>query len=258
MRDIGKNIRQLRTAKNMTQDELAEKLFVTRQTVSNYETGKSRPDVDMLVKISEVLGTDIHQVIYGPEPVKLTKDVKRLIAGAAITLVLLIALEILSPIVKEYQGRTFLAGWSYLLQGAVRPLAWLTGGWTLAHLLGMALKRKPLDYPWVKYVRWTVLALAAAWIGIVAVYAIVMTVDGYLYRNYIRGVWEETTEIVNGVTQTSKGWRHLPLPTPQWFNTLAGTLAIWGVQYPLILPLAGAALWLLDFPKRSKKCRGGS
>ena len=37
MRDIGKNIRQLRTEKNMTQDELARKLFVTRQTVSNYE-----------------------------------------------------------------------------------------------------------------------------------------------------------------------------------------------------------------------------
>ena len=55
MRDIGKNIRQLRTAKNLTQDELAEKLFVTRQTVSNYETGKSRPDVEMLVKISDIL-----------------------------------------------------------------------------------------------------------------------------------------------------------------------------------------------------------
>ena len=37
MRDIGKNIRQLRTEMNMTQDELARKLFVTRQTVSNYE-----------------------------------------------------------------------------------------------------------------------------------------------------------------------------------------------------------------------------
>ena len=81
MRDIGKNIRQLRTGKNMTQDELAEKLFVTRQTVSNYETGKSRPDVDTLVKISEILDTDIHQVIYGPEPVKLTRDVRRLLIG---------------------------------------------------------------------------------------------------------------------------------------------------------------------------------
>lgn len=250
MRDIAKNIRSLRQSKNMTQDELAEKLFVTRQTVSNYETGKSRPDVEMLVKISEVLGTDIHQVIYGPEPVKLTRDVKRLIIGAAITLVLLIALEILSPIVKEYNRRTFLAGYSYLLHGVIRPLAWLSGGWTLAHLLGMALKKKPLEYPWVKIVRRVLLALVCAWVGIVTVFAIVMTVDGHLYRNYIRGYWEETTYIANGVTQTTQEWRNLPLPTPQWFNTIASTLAIWNLQYPLILPLSGAALWLLDFPKR--------
>lgn len=42
MRDIGKNIRTLREKKGMTQEELAQALFVTRQTVSNYETGRSR------------------------------------------------------------------------------------------------------------------------------------------------------------------------------------------------------------------------
>ena len=41
MRDIGKNIRDLRKRQNMTQDELAARLFVTRQTVSNYENGVS-------------------------------------------------------------------------------------------------------------------------------------------------------------------------------------------------------------------------
>lgn len=41
MANVGKNIRRLRTQKHMTQDELAEKLFVSRQTVSNYETGVS-------------------------------------------------------------------------------------------------------------------------------------------------------------------------------------------------------------------------
>ncbi len=41
MANVGKNIRILRTRKKMTQDALAEKLFVSRQTVSNYETGGS-------------------------------------------------------------------------------------------------------------------------------------------------------------------------------------------------------------------------
>ena len=53
MRDIGKNIKDLRIRAKLTQEELAEKLFVTRQTVSNYENGKSRPDVDMIVKIGQ-------------------------------------------------------------------------------------------------------------------------------------------------------------------------------------------------------------
>ena len=70
MRDIGKNIRQLRIQKNMTQDELAQKLFVTRQTVSNYETGKSKPDVEMLERIAQMLDTDILTVIYGSQPKK--------------------------------------------------------------------------------------------------------------------------------------------------------------------------------------------
>lgn len=39
MRDIGKNIKELRCARGLTQEELAERLHVTRQTVSNYETG---------------------------------------------------------------------------------------------------------------------------------------------------------------------------------------------------------------------------
>ena len=39
---IGEKIKQFRRQKDMTQEELAEALFVTRQTVSNYETGISQ------------------------------------------------------------------------------------------------------------------------------------------------------------------------------------------------------------------------
>ena len=49
MRDIGKNIKDLRIQAKLTQEELAEKLFVTRQTVSNYETRALATDFPRLV-----------------------------------------------------------------------------------------------------------------------------------------------------------------------------------------------------------------
>ena len=42
MREIGKNIKDIRESKQMTQEDLAAKLFVSRQTISNYETGVSQ------------------------------------------------------------------------------------------------------------------------------------------------------------------------------------------------------------------------
>lgn len=50
--ELGKNIAKIRKDNNLTQDELAEKYFVTRQTISNWEIGKSYPDLETLVKIS--------------------------------------------------------------------------------------------------------------------------------------------------------------------------------------------------------------
>lgn len=249
MRDIGKNIRLLRTEKNLTQDELAEKLFVTRQTVSNYETGKSRPDVEMLIKISEILETDIHQVIYGPEPVKLTRDVRRLLIGGALTLALLIVFQVLGPLAKQYRYDTFMAGYTYLCQGTLRQLLWLCAGWTLAQLLGMALKRKPLTDPWVKYARRGLMTALILWIAIAAGYAVMVGVCDWLYTHHIRGVWVETASEVNGVVTTIPGWSNLPLPTPQWFNDLAGTLLVWIVKFRPVLLLSGGAAWLLDFPQ---------
>ena len=70
MRDIGKNIRWAREQRGYTQEELAQLLFVTRQTVSNYETGRSRPDVETLTRLSELLDVEVTDLIYGPEPVQ--------------------------------------------------------------------------------------------------------------------------------------------------------------------------------------------
>ena len=65
MANISKNIKQIRIKNKMTQEELAEALFVTRQTISNYETGKSNPDIETILKIAEVFKVDANTVIYG-------------------------------------------------------------------------------------------------------------------------------------------------------------------------------------------------
>ena len=65
MSRIGKNIKKARAEKGYTQEQLAQKLNVTRNTISNYETGHSNPDIEMLQMLAEALETDPNTLIYG-------------------------------------------------------------------------------------------------------------------------------------------------------------------------------------------------
>ena len=65
MKKIGQNIRRYRIQMNMTQQQLAEKIFTARTTVSNYENNVTEPDIEMLVTISEVLDTDLESLVFG-------------------------------------------------------------------------------------------------------------------------------------------------------------------------------------------------
>jgi len=54
-----------RTTMGLSQDELAEKIFVSRQTISNWETGKSYPDVHSLVLMGNFFSISLDQLIKG-------------------------------------------------------------------------------------------------------------------------------------------------------------------------------------------------
>ena len=51
--EIGKQIKKQRQANHWTQEELAEKIYVSRQSVSNWENDKTYPDVQSLVLLSQ-------------------------------------------------------------------------------------------------------------------------------------------------------------------------------------------------------------
>ena len=59
-------ILDLREKHGLSQDELAEKLFVTRQAVSRWETGKTTPDIDTLKKLSKLFDVSINTLLGSP------------------------------------------------------------------------------------------------------------------------------------------------------------------------------------------------
>ena len=67
MNAVAENMLRLRRQKGMTHAKLAEKMAVTRQTISNWERGISRPDVETLGRLAVLLEVPVDQLIYPPE-----------------------------------------------------------------------------------------------------------------------------------------------------------------------------------------------
>ncbi len=63
--ELQSQIRKYRTHLSLSQDELAEKIFVSRQSISNWENGKTYPDIRSLLLLSEVFGVSLDQLVKG-------------------------------------------------------------------------------------------------------------------------------------------------------------------------------------------------
>ena len=77
--ELGKRILGIRKENDLTQDELAEICSVTRQTISNWENGKSYPDLDTLVVLSDSFGVSLDALLKGDREMvsEITKEQKQ-------------------------------------------------------------------------------------------------------------------------------------------------------------------------------------
>lgn len=62
---VGTQIKKYRSDRGFSQEELAEKVYVSRQTVSNWETGKNYPDIHSLLLLSSLFNVSLDQLIKG-------------------------------------------------------------------------------------------------------------------------------------------------------------------------------------------------
>ena len=71
--ELGKQIRMYRLENKLSQEELADRIYVSRQTISNWENDKNYPDINSLVLLSEVFKVSLDKLIKGD--VDVMKDV---------------------------------------------------------------------------------------------------------------------------------------------------------------------------------------
>lgn len=112
--ELGNRIKELRKAQSINQDELAEKLFVSRQTISNWENDKSYPDIQSVLLLSEIFNVSVDQLLKG-DVEKMERiiteqthaDIDKMHTYATGMLISIIAILILTPVLAFIIGFWF-------------------------------------------------------------------------------------------------------------------------------------------------------
>ena len=105
---LGERLYELRKNKNLSQEEVADQLNVTRQTISKWETDESKPDFDKIVPICELFGIDSKELLTGEKELtkaetetKENKEIKKKKAAIISVSILLYFVSIVWIIVSE-------------------------------------------------------------------------------------------------------------------------------------------------------------
>lgn len=115
---IGDKIKNARIQKGYTQEQAAENLSVSRQTISNWENGKSLPDIISIIKMSELYELSLDEMMKGDKALlkKVERDVgavkteKKIIKFAWISIVIGTILIILGEILEGNPFIDFMNG----------------------------------------------------------------------------------------------------------------------------------------------------
>ena len=106
--EIGKKLKDARMKSGFTQEAVAEKIHVSRQTISNWENEKSYPDIISVIALSDLYSTSLDDLLKGDREmmehleectivVKSTQKLVGAIMLNAVTVILLIALSMFLP-----------------------------------------------------------------------------------------------------------------------------------------------------------------
>ena len=107
--EIGKKLKKARVQSGYTQEEVAEQLQVTRQTISNWENEKSYPDIISVIALSDLYSVSLDELLKGDqkmaehleESTNVVKSNKKLTGAILLNIILMILLIALNMLLPE-------------------------------------------------------------------------------------------------------------------------------------------------------------
>lgn len=207
MTNLGERIYQLRTDNNMSQGDLADRLDVSRQTVSKWENNQSVPEMEKLIALSEIFSVSVDYIVKGKETkpseqvfVKVkednTEDIKRYN----------------ERIIKKYVGLVLaVLGFAVSLILLMTPYMIVSVITALVALLGILIY-KDLKHPylisaWVLYAVFTVFCTFATSISILGVFDIYMYKNIGVYWDHLLWSWGVLAVLIALIVCTVKAAR---------------------------------------------------
>lgn len=196
---LGQRIVSLRGERGWSQEDLAQALEVSRQSVSKWETDRSVPELDKLIKLSDLFGLTLDQLVRGedeaPEkpqeepdaapdhpsssisPGRRAAGVGMLFAGGLAALGLILTFRGFAPEFLYWAGTLLLSG-SILLSGVTRPALWCAWAFWLCldgylrYGTGLTWQAATHTLSWTTEMNY--LRLAIAWVQLAALAALLV------------------------------------------------------------------------------------
>lgn len=106
---IGDQLKKARMDNNLTQEEVAEKIFVSRQSISNWENNKTYPDIGNVIALSDLYEISLDELLKGSdnfmkhleESTDIVKSNKKLMALIILALIAMIVMAIFTKFLPE-------------------------------------------------------------------------------------------------------------------------------------------------------------
>ena len=158
---LGEKICALRAGKGLSQEDLAQRLEVSRQSVSKWETGQSVPDLEKIIRLADLFGVSVDELVregerpQPPQPetkVVYVKEKREWTAAQKVGICLLAAGGALTLLGLAYGGALPLVGVALVVLSLPLLLAkkhpWLALGWTCVALSLLVLNPQFSIAPW--------------------------------------------------------------------------------------------------------------